>query len=150
MGTKNLQYRGRKWKLLVLLGILLLSFVPFPTTIVPEWHVRFVDEAGAPVPGVSARISCYHYSYSNKNRCPDDEGRTSNANGEVVFPGQSIWLGLLPRIFLTAVGYALLLAHGSVGIDAYLVVSTPQGYEGIPGVVEFTNAQQIVRLKREQ
>lgn len=129
--------------------ILLLSFVPFPTSIIPDWQIKFVDESGTPVPGVSARISCYHYSYSNQNRCPDDTGQTSDANGFVELPGQSVWLGVLPRIALTGIAYLKLIAHGSVGISAYVVVSTPEGFESVLPV-DYLSSPQVVTIKHEK
>ena len=145
----NLKDMLRRRKLLALALILLLSFVPFPTTIIPDWQLRFVDESGTPIPGVWARISCYHYSYGNENRCPDDLGQTSDANGYVKFPGQSVWLGVLPRIALTAFAYLTLIAHGSVGISAYVVVSTPDGFRDLPPV-DYRSSPQVVTVKHEK
>jgi hypothetical protein len=120
-------------RIIVLLAgaIFVLSLIPFRTTIVREWEIQFVDEGGNPIPGVHVEEVCQHYTFSEHNICADypDSRQISDFDGKVRFSAKSISLNAISRIFRAAFFYLTLIAHGSVGIDAYLIVSAPAGYD---------------------
>ncbi|MDQ4120756.1 MAG: hypothetical protein M3209_04845 [Acidobacteriota bacterium] len=107
----------RKIILFILCGVILL--VPFPTTVVPEWKVRVVDQNGKPFVGEAVREYWQHYSLESSGH---QEERLTDENGYVVFPKRTIWSPLLWRIVSTSLAAVSTLAHGSMGIDAWLMV----------------------------
>lgn len=136
--------RSRFKRNLIVLGllILVLSLIPFPTTVVPDWEIRFVDENGSPVSGVNVEEVCQHYTFTEANVCAQypDARQTTGADGFVRFSRKPIWLSAISRIFRSAFFHLTLLAHGSVGIEAYLVISVPMEYESI-GLIRYVPDQ---------
>jgi hypothetical protein len=103
------------------LGLLLIiSFlVPYPTTVVPEWKIRVIDQDGRPFVGEEVREIWQHYSLESEGH---EEERLTDEKGYVVFPERRIWSPLLWRIFSTGIAAALTLAHGSMGVSAWVMV----------------------------
>jgi hypothetical protein len=102
----------------VLIGIAtaLILFIPYKTTIVPEWKIRAVDIEGKPMPHARFRQGWDNDSYDIHGM----EFREGDDNGYVVLPERSFYAPLIYRIPRSALAYLLLLAHGSVGNDASL------------------------------
>jgi hypothetical protein len=125
--------REKKWVALLTLILVLGLLIPFQTEVVPPWEVRFVDNNGLPVSGVHAEEACHHYSYTEHDICADypDSRQASDENGLVRFASKSIRLSPISRLVRSIFFYFTLFAHGSVGIDAYLIVSVPMDYKSI-------------------
>jgi len=77
-------------KILILIPILIilivLAFVPFETTLVPEWKVKVIDENGNPYVGKLVRQSCHNYTLG-VSPCSgvSDSAKITDKNGYVVF-----------------------------------------------------------------
>ena len=102
---------------LLIIGVIaFVLFVPYKTTIVPEWKLRAVDKNGEPIPHAGFRQSWNNDSYdiSGWDFIEGDD------NGYVVLPERSFYAPLIYRIPRSAIAYLMLLAHGSVGNDASL------------------------------
>ena len=108
--------RPRRYALLLLLAVTLL--VPYPTTVVPEWRVRVVDRRGDPMAREPVREIWQHYSLESASH---EEELLTDANGYVVFPERKIWMPLLPRVLFTSCAAASILAHGSMGVSAWVM-----------------------------
>jgi len=117
-------------------------FIPFETIVVPAWKIRFVDDTGVAVSGVYVEEVCQNYTFSEANICGEyqDSRQLTGNDGTVDFVPKSISLSAVSRAFRALFFYLTLLAHGSVGVDAYLLVTTPDGYESID-LVKYTPGQ---------
>jgi len=105
---------------IVILAFIFALLIPFPTTIVPEWKIRAVDESGNPFAGAGFRQSWNHYSYDISGQ----EFREVDENGYVVFPERTFTAPLIYRVVRSGLAYLLLLAHGSVGSSASVNATT--------------------------
>lgn len=142
----------RRLKLFIIVGAVLLgSLVPFPTTIVPEWRLQFIDQDDNPIPGMQVTAVCQHYTYTDDDYCASDARQTSGPDGYVSFPAKQVWLSLGGRAIRALPRYALVLVHGSVGISAYLLVIRPVGFDG-PQTVDYKPGQpppgKVVYVRR--
>ena len=143
-----------KRKLLIIgsLGIILLSLIPFETVVVPPWDVRVLDSEQQPISGIKVEEVCQHYTYFEENLCAPfpDAVQVTDMYGMVRFPPRSIKLSSLSRAARAIKAYLLWFAHGSVGIQAYLLLTPPDGFlEMLP--VEYQVGrppQNVVILKR--
>jgi hypothetical protein len=103
---------------LLLCAVILL--IPFPTTVVPEWKITVVDTTGKPFANWEVRQYWQHYSLEREGHRKD---KLTDGNGYVVFPERRIWSPLLWRIVSTSLAaLEALVAHGSIGIDAWIMV----------------------------
>ena len=100
----------------VLLLIVFFGY-PFESTIVPPWRVRVTDGNGLPCLKQSVSASWAHYSFAAHG---NGEYRKTDIDGYVEFPKRTMRKNLLQRIFRPIFAQAMTLAHGSVGISAYL------------------------------
>ena len=107
----------RKYIVLILCAVILLA--PFPTTVVPEWKLRVIDQNGKPFVGERVQEYWQHYSLESQGH---QEQRLTDENGNVVFAKRRIWSPLLWRIVSTSLAAVLVIAHGSMGVDAWLMV----------------------------
>ncbi len=107
----------RKYIALLLCGVILL--VPFPTTVVPEWKITVLDQTGKPFANWEVREYWQHYSLESDGH---QDNRLTDENGYVVFPERTIWSPLLWRIASTSLAALSVIAHGSMGIDAWVMV----------------------------
>jgi hypothetical protein len=113
--TKPLLNRFSR-RLLIVAVISLILFIPYKTTIVPEWKIRAVDNQGNPVSHARFRQGWDNYSYDISSM----EFWEADDNGYVTLPERSFYAPLAYRIPRSALAYLLLLAHGSVGNSASL------------------------------
>ncbi len=102
--------------LLFIVAIALILFIPYKTTIIPEWKIRAIDDEAKPVPHARFRQGWDNDSYGIHGM----EFRQADENGYVVLPERSFYLPLIYRIPRSALAYLMLFAHGSVGNDASL------------------------------
>jgi len=102
---------------LFIIGVIaFVLFVPYKTTIVPEWKLRAVDKNGRPIPHARFRQGWGNYSYDIDGM----EFFEGDENGYVVLPERSFYAPLIYRIPRSAIAYLMLFAHGGVGNDASL------------------------------
>ena len=85
----------------------------------PEWKIRVVDQHGQPFVGEEVREIWQHYSLEGEGH---SEERQTDENGYVVFPERKICTPLLWRIVSTGLAAVLTLAHGSMGVHAWVMV----------------------------
>lgn len=102
--------------LLLICGISL--FIPFPTTVVPEWKVRVVNESGKPIKAL--RVKQYWQNYSVEFSGNEQESVT-NDDGYVTFPRRVVWAGLLHRTLGPVLNILGQGVHFSFGPSAQLV-----------------------------
>ncbi|MCA1818315.1 MAG: hypothetical protein LC746_18385 [Acidobacteria bacterium] len=95
--------------------------IPFETVDVPEWKVRVIDQNDEPLSGATIREHWKNYSLDLKPGENGDE-RQTDSNGYVVFPERRTSASLLRRIVNTLVSGAMVIAHGSAGIYAEMMV----------------------------
>lgn len=120
----------KKKVIAVILFCVLISFIPFPTILVPEWKVQVVDENGNPYKNKLVRQFCDNYTLG-VHPCEEagDFMKLTDENGYVVFPERKVWLSLTSRLIRSFLNLLMLLAHGSYGVSIYLDSSGPQGYK---------------------
>ena len=110
--------------LLFLLGAFaIVGLYPFETTVVPEWRVRIVDEAGAPMRNTGIREVWQHYSIESEDH---EQDLLTDNDGYVTFPKRTIRAGLAVRMVKSVI--SALNPHGSSGPGAYLITLAP-GYD---------------------
>src|SRR4030095_5959084 len=66
---------------------LVIVSYPFETTIVPQWNLQVVDEAGAPVREINVTEHWQHYVLESGGH---EEAQTTNQDGLVSFGARSI------------------------------------------------------------
>jgi hypothetical protein len=68
---------------------------PFKTTVVPDWKVRIVDEAGNPMRSFRVREVWQHYTIESTSH---QEDLITDGDGYVTFPKRTVRGSLLVRI----------------------------------------------------
>jgi hypothetical protein len=125
--------------LLIIIITALVLFIPYKTTIVPEWKIRAIDKQGKPIPHAWFRQFWDNYSYEIHGI----EFFEGDDNGYVVLPERSFYAPLIYRIPRSALAYLMLFAHGSVGNGASLNAGTDKCSS------ELLNYKQIKSLPNE-
>ena len=69
--------------------------------------------------GETVREMWQHYSLESSGH---QEERVTDRDGVVIFPGRRIWAPLIWRIVSTSLAAASTMAHGSMGVDAWVMV----------------------------
>jgi len=95
----------------------LLLLYPFKTTVVPEWSVRIVDEAGNPLRTNRVREVWQHYTIESASH---QEVLITDGEGYVTFPRRTVRGSLLVRIGWPIVN--ALSVHASYGPSAGVYV----------------------------
>jgi hypothetical protein len=75
---------------------LVIVSYPFETTIVPQWNLQVVDEAGAPVREINVTEHWQHYVLESGGH---EEAQTTNQDGLVSFGARSIRASVVRRLF---------------------------------------------------
>lgn len=78
-----------------LAAVALVCVIPFPTTTVPEWKIRYVDKKGRPVPGLPVSQTWQNYSIESQ---PNYTDGLTDAQGYVVFPEHGSWSPVVIRL----------------------------------------------------
>src|ERR1041385_1453274 len=122
----------RNWKVAVVIVVLALlaGLYPYNTIVVPAWKLRIVDEKGKPYANMPATQAWKDYSLEIEPGQNLDI-RPTNPDGYVEFPKREIRANVLKRIFLMCLSAVMSLAHGSVGVKAYIHASGPHGYSEV-------------------
>lgn len=109
--------------LLFLLVLAVIALYPLETTVVPQWRIRIVDEAGVPLGNAGIREVWQHYSIESRDH---KEDLLTDADGYVTFPKRTIKSPVAVRIIKASLNN--LNPHGSSGPSAYLVILA-RGYD---------------------
>jgi hypothetical protein len=75
---------------------LVIFLYPFETTTVPQWNLRIVDDAGAPVPEINVTEHWQNYLLETAGH---EEAKTTNQDGLVSFDERSIRASVARRLF---------------------------------------------------
>ena len=75
--------------------ILIIFLYPFETTTVPQWNLRVVDDAGAPVSEINVTEHWQNYLLETEGH---EEAQTTNQGGLVSFGARSIRASVLRRL----------------------------------------------------
>lgn len=103
------------WILATLVGALL---VPFPYLASPMWRVVVVDEAGAPLEGITVRRVYQNYSTEAKGH---ENDQTTDKQGRAAFAEK--WSSApIVRLCMFTARSALAGVHASFGRHAYVLV----------------------------
>ena len=79
------------------LGLLLIVFLyPFQSTTVPQWNLRVVDDAGAPVRGINVTEHWQHHPVDSSEH---EEVQRTNQDGFVSFDIRTFRASLARRLF---------------------------------------------------
>ncbi len=89
-------YRLRIVVVLALAVVLVTFLYPFETTTVPQWNLRIVDDAGAPVREIN--VTEHWQNYLLETGGPE-EAQTTNQAGLVSFGERSIRASVASRLF---------------------------------------------------
>jgi hypothetical protein len=81
-----------------LILLLLTLIYPFKTTVVPDWHLRVVDETGAPVRAINVTEHWQHYLLED---AAHEELKQTDNDGSVKFSDRAIRASLLRRLLAT-------------------------------------------------
>ena len=92
----RLAYRFRIAITIVLLVLAVILLYPFETTTVPQWNVRVVDDAGAPVREINLTEHWQHYPFDSSGH---EEVKRPNQDGLVKFELRSFRASLTRRFF---------------------------------------------------
>jgi hypothetical protein len=144
----------KKIILTVFLLLMFLCFLPFETTLVPEWTIRVEDESGKPYIEKLVGQTCENYTLG-VSPCAESNiaGEYTNSDGLVTFPERKIQLSLISRTFRSIFNYAKFPAHGSIGIDVYIHASGPTGYkvlkyeQGKPVPTKLILPSELIKLR---
>ncbi|MGH9870976.1 MAG: hypothetical protein ACRD9S_00645 [Pyrinomonadaceae bacterium] len=75
---------------------LVVLLYPFETTTVPQWNLRIVDDAGAPVREINVTEHWQNYLLESGGH---EEAQTTNQDGLVSFAVRNIRASLVSRLF---------------------------------------------------
>ncbi len=106
--------KGKKHLVGAAVALIALSLIPIPYLAAPEWHVTVVDEFGAPISGMTVRLSWKNYSTESEGH---EEDRVTDSDGSVAFPARKGWASSLQRLWFSSL-MATSLAHASFGPHA--------------------------------
>jgi len=89
--------RRKSWIrfVLVVFAICFIFFVPYKSTVSPQWNIQVVDESGNPVPGL---LVTEEWSYFGIDLAPSLDNGKTDAQGRITFPVRVIWAPLVSRL----------------------------------------------------
>jgi len=128
-------------KKIVTVALVLLAaacFIPFETTLVPEWRIRVINEKGEPYPDQIVRRFCHDYTL-RVDPCGEtnESMRRTDKDGNVVFSEVGVSLSLASRAARSVVSLlSFVFLNGSFGVKIVADSSGPEGYmalEYVPG-----------------
>jgi hypothetical protein len=97
-----------------------LSAIPYKTTTVPAWRIRFTDESGVPYRSLPVNETWRNYSVEVSDH--NASGMTDE-NGYAQFPERSVWSPLIMGV-LGPIGSILgASAHASFGSSGWIMTS---------------------------
>ena len=90
---------SNRFRIVVVAAAVLFLFIflyPFETTTVPQWNLRVVDDAGAPVREINVTEHWQNYLLETTGH---EEAKTTSDNGLVSFDERSIRASVVHRLF---------------------------------------------------
>lgn len=111
--------------LIIFVALALVLLVPRRVIVAPQWTITLVDEAGAPMPGISMQEVWQHYSVDSG---PGLEVRTTDAAGRVLFPARIRTLSRAQRFVGCAQQVHRYAYEASCGPHSWIVITYPRGY----------------------
>lgn len=105
---------GIKWGY-IFLTVLVISFIPFPTELVPEMKLQIVDVKNQPLPNVNTEQNWKNYTFFGVEGV---EERCSDSGGTVVYPRRMLWANAFSRVVFPVLAQLGTLIHGSTGTVA--------------------------------
>jgi len=78
-----------------LVVLLVIFLYPFETTTVPQWNLRVIDDAGAPVPEINVTEHWQNYLLESGGH---EEAQTTDQNGRVNFDARNIRASVASRL----------------------------------------------------
>ena len=121
---------------------LIVLLFPYRSTVVPEWRIRVIDEAGKPFAGAAVRQTWYHYSY----QVGGGGDQTADELGYAVFPERTFTASLLYRVWRVSSSY--LFAKDSVSIRSTVWAYSPGGVSDIMDYQPGMPLPQLITLRR--
>lgn len=110
----------KKYLQVVLAAAVVLSAIPYKTTTVPAWRIRFTDESGAPFRSLPVNQTWRNYSVEASDH---HASGITDENGYAQFPERSVWAPLVMRV-LGPIGSILGAgAHASFGSSGWIRTS---------------------------
>lgn len=103
---------------IIVVILLTLLVIPFPTIVVPTWRMRIVDTFGNPCKDREVTTTWAHYTISVLGNGFHSGQQNTDGDGYVEFPTRTIWAPMIWRLIAPVLAYPLTLAHGSVGVYA--------------------------------
>ena len=94
-GLRRLGYRFRIALAATLALLLVILFYPFQTTILREWDLQVVDDAGAPVREINVTEHWQHYLLESSGH---EEAQRTNQDGRVKFAVRNIRASVARRL----------------------------------------------------
>lgn len=105
-------------RLIIIVIVLAVLFIPFPTVIVPKWKVQVADINGNICENREVAETWAHYSIYIGGGNFQTENRRTNNEGYVEFPERNVWAPIIWRAIGSIIANILTLAHGGAGPDA--------------------------------
>jgi hypothetical protein len=126
--------------------ILVVFLYPFETTTVPQWNLRIVDDAGAPVREINVTAHWQNYLLETSGH---EEAKTTNQDGLVSFGERSIRASIAGRLFARISRFGKYDNRGRPILYGAVVVWGNKSYETTVGVYPGEGAPQTeVRVQR--
>ena len=110
---------------IVLLVAVAGLFFPQRQLVAPEWHIKVIDEAGKPWPGIRLTESWQQYSLERHDH---EDSRTTNSEGVASFPLRTKYSGVGRRFVGCAWQVVRSIVHSTCGPWASLMIDYPPGY----------------------
>lgn len=98
--------------------VLVMAMIPFRTTTVPNWRIRFVDELGKPLSSLPVVQTWRNYSVEQTDHNADG---ITDQDGYVQFPKRTLWAPLMMRILGPIESVIGSGAHASFGQAAWIL-----------------------------
>jgi hypothetical protein len=103
---------------MIVIILLVVLLVPFPTVVVPTWKVRIADTTGRACSNQRVDTSWGHYTINVLGNAFNSETKFTDPDGYVEFPTRTIWSPLVWRLVAPLISGILNLMHGGGGIYA--------------------------------
>lgn len=126
--------------------ILVIFLYPFQTTTVPQWNLRIVDDAGAPVREINVTEHWQNYLLETGGH---EEAQTTNQDGLVSFGERGIRASIAGRLFARISKFGKYENRGRPILYGAVVVWGNKSYETTVAVYPGEGAPQTeVRVQR--
>ncbi len=100
--------------------LLIVSLIPFKTTTVPEWRVRYIDKKGRPFASLPVEQTWQNYSAEASANYLRKE---TDQQGYIKFPKHEVWAPLLVRFALPIINVLSSGINAGFGPTSWLVTS---------------------------